>query len=118
VNHVVLIGRAASDVRMRYSAKGQPVATFGLAVHRPGNVEVDFVEIVAFNRLAEVLGTHLHRGRLIAVKGRLKCRHIEVEGGRRKLTEVVAETIRFLDRPRLEERGEDVHDELVSVSEE
>jgi single-strand DNA-binding protein len=99
MNHVVLIGRSAGDVHMHYSQKGQPVATFGVAVSRPGREEVDFVEVVAFNRLAEVLGTYLRKGRLVGIKGRLKSRRLEVGGQTRKVTEVVAETVRFLDTP-------------------
>jgi len=100
VNHVVLIGRSAGDVRMHYSKAGQPVATFDLAVRRPGRSEVDFLDVVAFNRLAEVLAAHLDKGRLIGVQGRLKTRRFE-EGGRAwRVMEVVAETVRFLDPPR------------------
>lgn len=99
VNTVVLIGRSAGDARLRYTQKGQAVATFGVAVSRPGHGDVDFVEVVAFNRLAEVLGHHLRKGRLIGVKGRLKCRHYDDGTQRRKVMEVVAEMVRFLDAP-------------------
>jgi single-strand DNA-binding protein len=108
VNHVVLIGRSAGEVRVRYSKTGQPVATFGLAVVRPGRTEVDFLDVVAFNKLAEVLAAHLERGRLIGVKGRLKTRQYEDGGRPRRVMEVVAENVRFLDAPRARREREEV----------
>lgn len=106
MNQVVLVGRATAQGRLRYSEKGLAVTSFGLAVEKrkpAGSQEspgADFVEVVAFDRLAEVLGQHLAKGRLIAVKGRLSTRRYEHEGKSRKVVEVVAEAVRFLDAPK------------------
>lgn len=104
-NRVILIGRLARDPELRVLPSGVPVASFTLAVDRPftnqqGEREADFIDVVAWRKLAETVSTHLARGRLVAVEGRLQVRTYEArDGQRRKAVEVVADTVRFLDRP-------------------
>lgn len=103
MNLVVLIGRLTKDPEVRYTQKGDAVAGFTLAVDRPfknaaGEREADFVPVVVWRKLAEHCANHLNKGRLVAVQGRLQIRSYEDrEGTRRKATEVVAETVKFLD---------------------
>ena len=104
VNRVILIGRLVRDPEVRTVASGQAMARFTLAVDRgftngQGQREADFIEIVVWRALAERVGEHLRRGRLVGVEGRLQVRRYETaQGKRRKATEVVADRIRFLDR--------------------
>ncbi|HHY36396.1 MAG TPA: single-stranded DNA-binding protein [Firmicutes bacterium] len=106
LNKVILIGRLARDPELRYTPSGKPVARFALAVERPytnqmGEREVDFINIVAWQRLAEVCANNLGKGRLVAVDGRLQVRSYEGQDGQRRwMTEVVANDVRFLDWPR------------------
>lgn len=106
LNHVVLIGRLCKDPELRYTAAGKAVASFRLAVDRPGpDNEADFFDIVTWERLAENVANNLKKGRLVAVEGRIQVRSYETsEGQRRERTEVVAREVRFLDRAR--EEGE------------
>lgn len=105
LNRIVLIGRLTADPVLRYTQSGVPVATFSLAVERnytnqQGERETDFIDIVAWRRLAETCANNLNKGRLVAVDGRLQIRDYEYEGQRRRAAEVVADTVRFLDWPR------------------
>ncbi|NLN28618.1 MAG: single-stranded DNA-binding protein [Firmicutes bacterium] len=105
LNRIVLIGRLTADPVLRYTQSGVPVATFSLAVDRnytnqQGERETDFIDIVAWRRLAETCANNLNKGRLVAVDGRLQIRDYEYEGQRRRAAEVVADTVRFLDWPR------------------
>lgn len=106
LNKVILIGRLARDPELRYTASGKAVANFSIAVERPftnqqGERDVDFINIVTWQRLAEICANNLGKGRLIAVDGRLQIRSYEnPEGQRRWMTEVVANDIRFLDWPK------------------
>lgn len=106
LNKVILIGRLARDPELRYTPSGKPVARFALAVERPfanqmGEREVDFINIVTWQRLAEVCANNLGKGRLVAVDGRLQVRSYEGQDGRRRwMTEVVANDVRFLDWPK------------------
>jgi single-strand DNA-binding protein len=102
-NRIVLIGRLTRDPELRYLPSGAPVAGFTLAVDRPfknqaGDRETDFVTITTWRKLAEQASRYLDKGRLVAVEGRLQIRSYETQDGqRRKVAEVVADGIRFLD---------------------
>ena len=91
---------------MRYTPQGVPVASFALAVDRPfsnqqGQREADFIDCIAWRKLGETVGNHLTKGRLVAVEGRLQVRSYEAQDGtKRRVSEVVADSVRFLDRPR------------------
>lgn len=103
MNKVILVGRLVAEPTLRYTESGNAVTSFTLAVERPfasqnGEKKVDFIDIVTWRKLAEVCANHLSKGRLVAVEGRLQIRSYEDPNGiRRKATEIVAETVRFLD---------------------
>ena len=104
LNRIILIGRLTRDPELRYVPSGHHVASFTLAVDRPfanqqGERQTDFIDIVAWRRLAEQVTQHLNKGRLVAVEGRLQIRSYETQDGqKRKAAEVVADAVRFLDR--------------------
>lgn len=104
MNNIFLIGRLTRDPELRYVLSGQPVANFTLAVDRPfangqGERETDFIDIIAWRKLAEVVSQHLLKGRLVALQGRLQMRFYETQGGRKnRVAEVVANAVRFLDK--------------------
>ncbi|MCL5967621.1 MAG: single-stranded DNA-binding protein [Firmicutes bacterium] len=107
LNRVILIGRLTRDPELRVTSQsGVPMASFSIAVDRPyqsqsGQRETDFIDCVAWRRLAETVAEHMRKGRLIAVEGRLQIRNYETQDGqRRRVAEVVADDVRFLDRPR------------------
>ncbi len=103
-NRIILIGRLTRDPELRYIPSGAPVASFTLAVDRPfknqaGERETDFINVVAWRKLAEFTGQYLSKGRMIAVEGRLQIRPWETQDGQRRTSaEVVADAVRFLDR--------------------
>ncbi len=104
LNKVILIGRLVADPQLRYTQNGVARTGFTLAVDRPfttqgGEREADFIDIVVWQKLAEVCANHLGKGRLVAVEGRLQIRSYDDSNGiRRKAAEIVAENVRFLDR--------------------
>lgn len=106
LNTVVLIGRLVRDPELRYTPTGVAVGNFTVAVDRPfrnqqGEQETDFIDIVVWRKLAETVAQHLQKGRLVAVQGRLQIRSYETnDGQKRRVAEVVANDVRFLDRPR------------------
>ncbi|HEY8394123.1 MAG TPA: single-stranded DNA-binding protein [Thermaerobacter sp.] len=119
LNCIVLIGRLVRDPELRYTPSGVAVGGFTLAVDRPftnqqGEREADFIDIVVWRRLAETCANHLSKGRLVAVRGRLQVRTYETQDGqRRRVAEVVADEVKFLDRPAGSEReagGEELAD--------
>ncbi len=109
MNKAILIGRLTADPNLRYTQNGTPVTTFTLAVNRPytsqgGEKEVDFIDIVTWRKLAEVVANNLEKGRLVAVEGRLQIRSYDDQNGvRRKAAEIVADQVKFLDYRRQDE---------------
>jgi single-strand DNA-binding protein len=112
LNRIVLIGRLTKDVDLRFTTTGKPTANFTLAVDRPyrnqqGEKEADFIPVVVWNKLAEHCANYIGKGRLVAVDGRLQIRSYDGNDGQRKyITEVVAETVKFLDRAKEEPLAE------------
>jgi len=105
LNRVILIGRLVRDPEMRYTPSGIASVRMSIAVQRPfanqqGERETDFIDLRAWRKLAETCASHLKKGRLIAVEGRLEVRSFDGQDGqRRRVYEVVADDVRFLDRP-------------------
>lgn len=104
LNKVLLIGNLTRDPELKYIPSGAAVANFGLAINRSytnsAGEKVDdvcFVDVVAWNRLAEVASEYLTKGRPVFVEGRLQMRTWEQEDGRKRTKlEVVAQNIQFL----------------------
>lgn len=104
LNRIVLIGRLTKDPELRYTPNGVAVASFTLAVDRfrrnaQGENETDFIMIVVWQKQAENCANYLSKGSLAAVDGRLQIRtYDDKEGQRRWVTEVIADSVRFLDK--------------------
>jgi single-strand DNA-binding protein len=99
VNVVTLIGNLATDVELKDVPPDRKVASFLLAVDRPGKeAGADFFHVSTWNRQAEVCGEYLTKGAQIALDGRLRSRSWEDEDGKRRTAvEVVASRVQFLD---------------------
>ena len=103
INNIVLIGRLVRDPELRYTSSGIPVGDFTLAVERDfknqqGVKEVDYIKIVVWRKLAEVVAAHLNKGRLVAVAGPLQIKKSQDKEGRSYINpEVNAEKVQFLD---------------------
>jgi single-strand DNA-binding protein len=114
LNRAMLIGRLTHDPQLRYTPSGQAVTTFSLATNRyagGGDSErqelADFHNVVVWNRgerkLAEIVAEHLSKGRQVYVEGRLQTRsYTGQDGVERRITEVVASDVQFLERRRPE----------------
>lgn len=99
MNKVILIGRTTADPTISYTPNtGTAVASFTLAVSRTKE-ETDFIDIVVWDKQAESCGQYLTKGRLCAVEGRLQIRQYQAnDGTKRRVAEVVASSVRFLER--------------------
>lgn len=98
-NRAILIGRITRDVELKYTPSGTAVTNFTLAINRKFNKEeTDFIECQVWRGLAENCANYLHKGSLCCVEGRIQTRTYETqEGQKRKVTEIVADDVRFLD---------------------
>ncbi|MDO8462765.1 MAG: single-stranded DNA-binding protein [bacterium] len=107
LNKVMVIGNLTKDPESRATAGGTTICTFGVATNRywtnqqsgERQEEVEFHNVVAFGKLADICTQYLGRGRKVYVEGRLKTREWEGQDGvKRNRTEVVAENMIMLDR--------------------
>jgi single-strand DNA-binding protein len=100
VNMIVLTGRLTADPELKYTQSGKAYAKFSLAVSRRYNrEETDFVNIVCWEKKAELVSQYINKGSLVAVTGSLRIRSYEDEkGAKKKITEVLADNIEFLEK--------------------
>lgn len=98
VNKVILIGNLGADPEVRYTPSGTAVANFSLATtdqwtNKDGGKEekTEWHKVVAFNRLGEICGEYLHKGKQVYIEGKIQTRAWEdKEGVKRYTTEIVA----------------------------
>jgi single-strand DNA-binding protein len=127
LNKVMLIGNVGTDPEMRYTANGNAVTTFRIACNRnysgpdgERKEETEWFSVVTWNKLAETCSQYLQKGRRAYVEGRLQTRSWDgPDGQRRYRTEVIANTVLFLDRaqaaPLADDPGEGAADEAPPV---
>ncbi len=107
INKVILLGRATRDTERRSTQGGTPVSNIRLATNRQtkgkdGELResTQYHTVICWGRLAEQTGTHVTKGRLVYVEGRLEHRSFtDKEGTEREVTEVIAADVQFLDAP-------------------
>ncbi len=108
LNKVMLIGNVGKDPEMRFTPNGNPVTSFTLATNRVGpstesgerKKETEWFSIVTWNKLAENCNQFLTKGQKVYVEGRLQTRSWDGQDGQKHYrTEVVANTVLFLDKP-------------------
>jgi len=113
LNRATLIGNLTRDPEVRTTPSGQSVANFAIATNRywndaSGNRQsaVEYHNIVAWGKLADICSQYLKRGRKIYIEGRLQTREWEGQDGiKRRTTEIVADNMIMLDSgPRTGER--------------
>lgn len=100
INSVVLMGRLVRDPEIRTTASGKSVCSFSLAVERDfqrsEEKTADYFDCVAWGNTAEFVGKYFHKGRMIALQGRLQARtYKDREGNNRKVVEVIADKVSF-----------------------
>jgi len=104
LNKVFLAGNLTRDPELKKMGTGKAVAKFSLAVNRAytdndgkKQDETCFVDVVCWNRLAEVCSEYLHKGSAALIEGRLDMHTWKGEDGKkRSKLEIVAQNIQFL----------------------
>ena len=117
-NKVTFIGNLTRDVELQYLPSGAAVAKFGLAMNRKYNdknsgeqkEEVCFVDIVAWQRTAEICNEYLAKGKQVFIEGRLVLNSWETDDGqKRHKHEVVAERVVLIDYSDQEQQEDGKH---------
>ncbi|HQG58573.1 MAG TPA: single-stranded DNA-binding protein [bacterium] len=103
LNKVMLIGNLTRDPEVRYTPQGNAVASFVVATNREWVTQgekkqsVDFHNVVAWNKLAEICGQLLKKGMKVFVEGRLQTRDwVGEDGKKRYKTEIIIDDMIIL----------------------
>ena len=98
---VVVVGNLGKDPEIRSTGSGKKVALFSLAVDQGygDNKKTEWVNCLAWEKLAELTERFLKRGKTVALSGYLQTSSWEDKqsGQKRYKTEVVARDITFMD---------------------
>ncbi len=105
LNRAMIIGNLTRDPEVRSTPSGAAVTSFGIATNYvwtdpSGNKQekVEFHNIVAWRKLAEICGQYLHKGSKVYVEGRLQTRSWDDQtGNKRYITEIVIDNMIMLD---------------------
>ncbi len=106
VNKVILVGNLGRDPEVRYSPDGAAICNLSLATTSQWKdkasgerrEETEWHRVVMYNRLAEIAGEYLKKGRSVYIEGRLKTRKWQDKdtGADRYSTEIVADQMQML----------------------
>jgi single-strand DNA-binding protein len=102
LNHVVLIGRLTRDAELKYTANGQAVCKFSIAVNRrrkngdQWEDEANFFDIVVWGRQGESLNQYLVKGKMVGVDGELRQDRWQQDGQNRSKVEIIANYLQLL----------------------
>jgi single-strand DNA-binding protein len=97
MNTCSLIGRLTKENELRYSASGTAVLRNSLAVNRKFKKdETDFINLLAFQKTAELMANHLNKGDQVGIEGHIQTGSYEKDGKKIYTTEVVVDNITFV----------------------
>jgi single-strand DNA-binding protein len=105
VNKVILVGNLGKDPEIKYTASGAAIANLTLATSESWNdkqsgekvEKTEWHRVVAFQRLAEIMGEYLRKGSQVYIEGKLQTRKWQDQNGQdRWTTEVVANDMQML----------------------
>ena len=106
VNKAIIVGRLGRDPEIRYSADGAAVCNISVATESTWKdkssgerkSETEWHRVVFYNRLAEIAGEYLKKGREVYIEGRLKTRKWQDKetGQDRYSTEIIADQLKML----------------------
>ena len=102
INRVVLVGRLTRDAELKYTATGQAVCKFSVAVNRrrkngdQWEDEANYFDVVLWGRQGESLNQYLVKGKAVGIDGELRQDRWQQDGQNRSKVEIVAGNIQLL----------------------
>ena len=105
INKVIIVGNLGKDPDMKYTASGAAIANITVATSESWNdkqsgekiEKTEWHRIVAFQRLAEIMGEYLKKGAQVYIEGKLQTRKWQDKDGQdRYSTEIVADNMQML----------------------
>jgi single-strand DNA-binding protein len=104
INKCIFIGNVTRDIEMKYAASGDAIANFSIACNETWKDKsgakqerVEYVNLVAYRKLAEIIGEYVKKGSSIYVEGKLQTRKWQdKEGKDRYSTEIIVDQMQML----------------------
>ena len=103
VNKVILVGALGRDPEVKYMPNGEAVANFSMATSEnwkdksgAKQERTEWHNIVAYRKLAEIMGEYLKKGSPVYIEGKLQTRKWEKDGVTRYTTEIIADSMQML----------------------
>lgn len=105
VNRAIIIGNLGQDPEVRYMPNGGAVCNISVATSETwkdkntgeSQEKTEWHRVVAFRRLAEIMGEYLTKGSKVYIEGKLQTRSWEQDGQTRYMTEIIADQMQMLD---------------------
>lgn len=106
VNKAIIVGNLGQDPEIRYAQSGAAIANISVATSESYNdkntgqkvEKSEWHRIVAFGKLAEIMGEYLRKGSKVYIEGKLQTRKWQDQNGQdRYTTEIVANEMQMLD---------------------
>lgn len=126
MNKFLGIGRITKDIELRHTSSNIPVAQFTLAINRKfkdenGENQADFINCVAWRKLAENISEYCGKGSHVAVLGTIQVRQYDdSKGESRWATEIVCDEVEFLtpreSEPKRQPQKAQTPDEIYQAS--
>lgn len=103
LNKIFILGRLTADPQLRTTPNGQSVSTFSVATNRiwtdkqgQRQQDVQFHNIVVWQRQAEIASQFLRKGSLVLIEGRVQTRKWQDQQGQnRQTTEIICEKLQL-----------------------
>lgn len=123
MNKIILMGNLGKDPDVRYTQSGKAYMRTSIAINRYAKKgekpEVDFFNLVAWEKTAEFFGRYLKKGSKVLIEGRLQNNNYEKDGVKHYAVDVIVEKVEFAgsksaeksDEPKGEWDGEPVPDD-------
>lgn len=104
LNKAMIIGNLGRDPEIRYTQDGKAVTSFSIATTDKwrdkatgeNREKTEWHRVVAFDRLGEICGEYLSKGKQVYIEGRLQTRSWEKDGVTKYTTEIIATVMQML----------------------
>ncbi len=103
INKAMIAGNLTRDPEMKSLPSGNKVVNFSLATNRTWKDQngvkqeaVEYLNVTAYDKQAEVIAQYMRKGSAIFVEGRLQTRSWEAEGKKNYRTEIIVENFQFM----------------------
>lgn len=116
LNVTALSGRLTKDPELKTTQSGKQVTSFTLAVNAYKEEDTSFIDVVAWNKTAEIVANYTHKGDLLTVSGRLQQRKYEDKSGNsRSVIEVIAQDVQLPPKGNTSDNSAEISDEAISL---